>query len=265
MKQSVFHISQMDCPSEESLIRLKLGGINGIHGLSFDLEKRELTVAHEAQILENLSTQLESLKLGSRLVSSGVSDGLPVNSEVKGQRKLLWTVLLINFAFFVLEAAFGWISGSMGLVADSLDMLADAGVYGLSLLAVGAAVQRQKQVAGIAGIFQVALAILGFAEVVRRFFGYEELPDFRMMMAISFFALLANAYCLYLLQKSKSSGAHLKASMIFTSNDIIINLGVMLAGGFVLYLDSRVPDLVIGGIVFVVVSVGAFRILRLAK
>lgn len=265
MKQSVFHISQMDCPSEESLIRLKLGEINGIHGLSFDLEKRELTVIHEPQILEDLCRKLESLKLGSRLVSSEVSKGLPVNLEAESQRKLLWTVLLINFTFFVLEATFGWISGSMGLVADSLDMLADAGVYGLSLLAVGAAVQRQKQVAGIAGVFQGFLAILGLAEVVRRFFGYEKLPDFRMMMGISFFALFANAYCLYLLQKSKSSGAHMKASLIFTSNDIIANLGVMLAGGFVLFFNSRIPDLVIGGMVFILVSIGAFRILKLGR
>lgn len=263
MKQSIFHISQMDCPSEENLIRLKLGNKSGIKGLKFDLEKRELTVFHTAEALELLTDSLEELKLGSRRIST--SESLEAISDEKNQVKLLWTVLLINLAFFVVELAVGLISKSMGLVADSLDMLADAGVYGLSLLAVGAPLRRQQQVAGLAGIFQIILAVLGFSEVLRRFLGTEHFPDFRMMMSVSFLALLANAYCLYLLQKSKSSGAHLKASMIFTSNDIIINLGVILAGVLVVMLNSQIPDLLIGGVVFVLVSFGAVRILKLAR
>jgi Co/Zn/Cd efflux system component len=102
-------------------------------------------------------------------------------------------------------------------------------------------------------------------EVIRRFWGLEEMPDFRMMMGISFLALLANAYCLYLLQKSRTKEAHMKASMIFTSNDILINLGVMGAGALVLWLDSGIPDLVIGALIFVLVTIGAIRILKLAK
>ena len=70
---------------------------------------------------------------------------------------------------------------------------------------------------------------------------------------------------LYLLQKSKSNEAHMKASMIFTSNDVIINLGVITAGILVNSLDSSKPDLVIGTIVFILVIQGAIRILKLAK
>jgi Co/Zn/Cd efflux system component len=82
---------------------------------------------------------------------------------------------------------------------------------------------------------------------------------------VSVLALIANGVCLYLLQRSKDREAHMQASMIFTSNDVIINLGVITAGVLVLWLGSGIPDLVVGAIVFVIVTLGAVRILRLAR
>jgi len=57
----------------------------------------------------------------------------------------------------------------------------------------------------------------------------------------------------------------MKASMIFTSNDIIINLGVIIAGVLVYVTDTRFPDLLIGTIVFALVLQGALRILKLSR
>lgn len=153
----------------------------------------------------------------------------------------------------------------MGLVADSIDMLTDALVYGLSLFAVGGSVLRKKQIAKLSGYFQLTLAVLGILEVIRRFLSHEEMPDFRTMIIVSILALIANGACLYLLQKSKSQEAHMRASMIFTSNDVVINLGVIIAGVLVYLFDSKYPDLIIGLVVFVIVSRGAFSILKLAK
>jgi Co/Zn/Cd efflux system component len=160
----------------------------------------------------------------------------------------------------------GLFSKSMGLVADSLDMLADSFVYGISLFAVGGTLIKKKRIAKLAGYFQITLAIIGFIEVLRRFIGDEKLPDFSTMIIVSIFALIANGICLYILQKSKSKEeAHMKASMIFTSNDVIINLGVIIAGIMVNWLSSNKPDLIIGTIVFALVIQGAFRILKLSK
>lgn len=153
----------------------------------------------------------------------------------------------------------------MGLVADSLDMLADGIVYGLALFAVGGTVLKKKKIAKFAGYFQIILAIIGFSEVVRRFIGVEKSPDFQTMIVVSIFALIANVICLYLLQKGKSKEAHMQASMIFTSNDIIINTGVIIAGLLVNWLNSSYPDLIIGAVVFIIVARGAYRILQLSK
>lgn len=265
MKKSKYHISKMDCPSEENMIRMKLEGLQTIKKLDFDIENRNLTVYHSEEDKEILS-RLESLNFSAILTETSSVEANEIAIEDSNvQSKLLWSVLLINFAFFIIEMTTGLISKSMGLVADSLDMLADSFVYGLSLWAVGSTVLRKKKVARLSGYFQLTLALLGIIEIVRRFIGSEAMPDYRIMIGVSILALIANGVCLYLLQKSKSNEAHMKASMIFTSNDVIINAGVILAGVLVLLTQSKYPDLVIGSIVFLIVVRGAIRILKLGN
>ncbi|OZV70100.1 cation transporter [Winogradskyella aurantia] len=264
MNKTLFEISKMDCPSEENLIRIKLDRISSIANLDFDIPNRTLTVFHSGEI-DQIEKSVLELNLGAKKISTEQTDQAEFK-ETANQKKLLWTVLGINFAFFLIEMATGIISKSMGLVADSLDMLADSFVYGISLLAVGGTITKKKQIAKLAGYFQITLAIIGFVEVLRRFFGDEKLPDFSTMIVVSILALIANGICLYILQKSKSKEeAHMKASMIFTSNDVIINLGVIVAGLLVNWLSSSKPDLIIGTIVFALVIQGAFRILKLSK
>lgn len=263
MDKSVFEITKMDCPSEENLINMKLNPISQIQKLTFDIPNRKLTIIHNGK-LELIEKSISELNLGDKLLSTEFTEYIEKDEE-RNQRKLLWAVLAINFSFFIIEMLTGIISASMGLVADSLDMLADSFVYGLSLFAVGGSILLKKRIAKLAGYFQITLAVIGFIEVLRRFLGVEQMPEFTTMIVVSILALFANGICLYLLQKSKSKEAHMEASMIFTSNDVIINLGVIVAGILVNVLNSNKPDLVIGTIVFVLVIRGALRILKLGK
>ncbi|MCB1121042.1 MAG: cation diffusion facilitator family transporter [Verrucomicrobiae bacterium] len=264
LRKTTFLIKEMDCPSEEQLIRIKLEPMEGIKQLRFNIPIRKLDVYHEGSP-DPINQTLSVLDLGAHQESS-VEAEFPIESEKDSQQqKLLWWVLGINFSFFIIEQLSGWISGSMGLIADSLDMLADAIVYGLSLLAVGAAVSTKKKVARLSGYFQMALAILGFTEVLRRFFFGSETPLFQWMIIVSIFALFANVVSLWIISRAKSDEAHMRASAIFTSNDIIVNGGVIVAGILVYTLASRWPDLLVGAIVFCFVMRGALRILKLSK
>ena len=110
MLKSVYKISKMDCPSEENMIRMKLDGLQVIIKLDFDIENRNLTVFHSEEDKEIL-LRLESLNFGAKLTSSGSVDEKEVvmkNSDV--QSKLLWSVLIINFGFFIIEMTTGLIS-----------------------------------------------------------------------------------------------------------------------------------------------------------
>ena len=263
MKRTEFKVSKMDCPSEENLIRMKLAEVSEVIKLEFDIPKRTLIVFHSGDT-QKIEASLASLDMNESFISTSAFDSSELNIE-NDQRKLLWTVLAINFIFFLTEMSTGLISWSMGLVADSLDMLADSFVYGLSLFAIGGTIAHKKRIARAAGYFQIALAIIGFVEVLRRFMGTQALPNFRTMIIVSVLALIANGICLVLLQRSKSEEAHMKASMIFTSNDVIINLGVIAAALLVNWTESNRPDLIIGIIVFALVIQGAVRILKLGK
>lgn len=254
----------MDCPSEEQMIRMKLDDLTNIQSLEFDIPNRLLHVFH-IDSNEQIYQRLNTLKLDTSIFSTVSVDNLIETESQNKDRITLWTVLLINFLFFAIEMVTGIISNSMGLIADSLDMLADSIVYGLALIAVGGTIIRKKNIAKFAGYFQIVLALIGFIEVIRRFLGVEKMPDFQTMIFVSIAALVANVICLYLLQKRKSKEVHMQASMIFTSNDIIINSGVITAGLLVNWLNSAYPDLIIGAIVFIIVTRGAYRILQLSK
>ncbi|HQN14303.1 MAG TPA: cation transporter, partial [Quisquiliibacterium sp.] len=178
------------------------------------------------------------------------------------ESKVLRTLLAINAAMFVVEIVVGLLAESTGLLADALDMFADAAVYGLSLYAVGRAAHLKVKAAHAAGWLQLALALGALIEVGRRFaFGSE--PVSAAMMGAGALALVANVTCLVLIARHRDRGAHMTASYIFSANDVLANLGVIVAGALVAWTHSHVPDLVIGGIIGIVVLDGARRILAL--
>jgi len=263
MQRSTFAVAKMDCPSEENLVRMALQDMSEL-SLSFDLKQRQVTVLHRASADEILA-RLRPLGLGAALRSSeAVPDEavpLPEAGDI-AELKVLWTLLGINAAMFVVEIMLGLLAQSTGLLADSLDMLADAAVYGLALYAVGRAAHLKVKAAHMAGWLQLTLALGALFEVGRRFiFGSE--PVSALMMGVGIVALAANVTCLALIARHRDRGAHMTASYIFSANDVVANLGVIVAGALVAWTGSAIPDLVIGGIIGAVVLNGARRILAL--
>jgi Co/Zn/Cd efflux system component len=264
MNKTTFRIKKMDCPSEEQMIRMQLDGLAHIQSMEFDIPKRQLVVYHDGNH-DEIFQRINSLNLKTSVVETApVSNEKPEKSN-KLEKKLLLQVMFLNLFFFVVESSAGFIAGSMGLLADSLDMLADSLVYGLALLAVGGTLIRKKNIAKSSGYLQLTLAVLGLTEAARRFLGFSEMPNFQIMIIISILALIGNIISLLLLQQSKSKEVHMRASMIFTSNDVIANTGLILAGALVSVTDSPYPDLIIAILIFGVVMQGAFRILQFSK
>ncbi len=109
---------------------------------------------------------------------------------------------------------------------------------------------------------QLLLGLGAFAEVVRRLLGGSE-PEAPLMMSIALLAFAANVACLALLSRHRRGGVHMRASWIFPTNDVLANLGVIVAGALVAWTGSNYPDLVIGTIISLLVLNGARRILQL--
>ncbi len=182
----------------------------------------------------------------------------------RSQRQVLVPLLLINGVMFVVELVAGIVAQSTGLIADSLDMLADATVYGLSWYAVGRPPGAKVQAARLSGMFQMLLALGVMADVLRRFIVGSE-PVSAWMMGMGLLALLANVSCLLLIARHRRGEIHMRASWIFSRNDVIANLGVMAAGALVAWLDSPLPDLIIGLGIATLVLRGGIHIVRDAR
>ena len=192
------------------------------------------------------------------------SCGCEIEIKDQEQKAVLYWLLGINAVMFIIEMSVGFIADSTALIADSLDMLADAVVYGVGIYAVGKTIVHKANAAKVSGYFQLALGLLILFDIARRAtFGSG--PESMLMMGMGGVALIANVICLAIIRKQKNGEVHMRASWIFSANDVIANIGVILAGVMVYLFDTRWPDLVIGFIVSIVVLRGAVLILKDAR
>jgi len=177
------------------------------------------------------------------------------------ERRTLIILLAINFGMFLLEVVIGWLASSSGVLADSLDMLADASVYAVALYAVGRSLRIQSNAATGSGVVQIALGAGVLLDVVRRLVVGSE-PVSLLMIGVGIVALAANATCLVLIAKHRHGGVHMRASWIFSATDVLANIGIIVSGILVLLTGSRIPDLVIGAVIAAIVIRGGTHILR---
>lgn len=177
------------------------------------------------------------------------------------QSKTLIKLLSINFVMFILELGIGWRAESSALIADALDNFADFLVYGVALYAVGKSNELKTNAAMFSGMLQVILGLLVLGDVLRRFL-YGSEPFSILMMFMGSFALLANLYCLRLIMRYHNAEVHMRASWIFTINDVFANLGVIIAGILVWQFNSHWPDIIIGSLVALIVLFGAKTIIH---
>lgn len=267
MLKSTFCIPGMDCPTEEALVRQVLRPLKAVQGLDFDLPGRTLTVFH-TDALDEIDRSLRSLELGSELSLSEPVEASKVDQPPQqdhgAQRSVLKVVLALNTVMFIVETVAGLWGDSSGLLADGLDMLADALVYGVALYAVGKGLEQERRAARFSGILQSILAILLIFEVGRRLLFHSE-PGSTVMIVTSAVALVVNFCCMLLLAPRKDDAVHMNASWIFTSTDVLANAGTILSGVLVRWTGSRLPDLVIGIVVSALVLRGGLKIFKISS
>ncbi len=190
--------------------------------------------------------------------------GCQITARNAAERQTLLVLLGINGAMFLAELGAGVVMDSTALIADSLDMLADMVVYAISFYAVGRSFYHKHRAAVLSGGFQITLASFVLLDVGQRLFRGSD-PEPLWMMGVAALALGANSYCLYRIAQHRRGDVHMRASWIFTQNDVIANAGVILAGGLVLASGSNLPDLVMGVAIALLVLWGGWQILHTAR
>ncbi len=264
MQKTSVNIKRMDCPSEIKMIEGLMESLDTTAKMEFDLDSRTVDFYHSVDN-QQIIDSLKAISLPGELINSEeVSENDIPDIAPSVEAKTLKYLLGINFTMFIVEIALGFYAESTGLLADGLDMLADSFVYGLSLYAVGKSIAMKHKAAFFSGVMQISLGILCLIEVGRKFyFGSEPLSNY--MIVISLIALAANLFCLVLIHKHKDGEVHMKASWIFSANDVVVNTGVIISGVLVYVLKSNIPDLIIGAIVSFIVIRGGLAIIKLSK
>lgn len=181
-----------------------------------------------------------------------------------GYRKALWVALVLNAAMFVIELGASWSSGSVSLMADSIDFFGDAANYGLSLAVLGMALSTRSKAAlfkaacmGAFGVFVLGRAGLTFFKGVT--------PEPMTMGAVGFAALAVNAGVALMLYRFRSGDANMRSVWICSRNDAIGNVAVMLAALGVFGTGSAWPDLLVAAVMGLLSLSGAVTVLSHAR
>jgi Co/Zn/Cd efflux system component len=164
---------------------------------------------------------------------------------------------------FCLEVTIGLLSGSIALLADSLDMLGDALVYGFSLYVVGRSDRWRAGAALLKGIIMAGFGVMVLVQVGLGAL-FPEVPDFRLMAITGVVALVANGTCLLLLTRHRTDDLNMRSTWLCSRNDIIANSGVLLAAAGVFISGSLWPDLVVGLAITAVFMNSAVQVVRQA-
>ena len=188
----------------------------------------------------------------------------PTAPETPQQRHILKIAFGLNATMFIVGVTAGLIARSSGLIADGLDMLADATAYAIALAAAGQSSLFKVSAARGSGIVLLALGILVLGDVGRRFFVGAP-PEGWLMIAVASVALIVNANVLRMLSRQRSHEVHLRATVIFTRVDVIANIAVIVSGTIVLATGFRFVDLAVGAAIGAYVIKEAMEILREAR
>ena len=187
----------------------------------------------------------------------GAARGAPSRED----RRILLYVLALNVLLSAALAVTGLSADSSGLLANALDNASDSVVYAISFFAVGRSERWKRTAAAVSGVMLLVLAVSVLGDAVRRYVGGSE-PIGPTMITMSVVAAAVNAWCLRLLRHLRGRDVNLRAAEVFSVNDFVSNVGLLVAGVLVAWTGRFWPDLVVGAAIAAVAAKGGVEILR---
>ena len=163
-------------------------------------------------------------------------------------RKALWIVVLLNVGYGLIEIVGGFIADSQALKADALDFLGDGSITFLGLLAIGWSLRLRARTALLQGMF---LGAMGIGVLVYTIYRTQVLqtPEAELMGFLGFGALLINIISVIVLVPHRKGDVNVRAVWLFSRNDALGNVLVIVAAGFVFWTSTSWPDLIAASII----------------
>lgn len=177
------------------------------------------------------------------------------------QRRVLIIVMVINLAMFFIEFGAGVAARSSALMADSVDMLGDAIVYVLSLYALSRGPRWEAGAALAKGGLILLLGVAVLFEIADKITNGVP-PSSPLMLGFGSLALVANLTCLAMLWRFRTANVNMSSTFECSRNDVISNVGVIIAAGLVFFFKSPWPDIIVGGVIAALFLRSAVKVLR---
>ena len=181
------------------------------------------------------------------MAGCGCGNDLKFDGVSAAYRRVLWIVIAINAAMFVVEMVAGQLAGSQALQADALDFLGDSVTYAISLIVIGMPLMWRARAALFKGI---SLGLMGLWVLGSTLYHVLILgvPQAEIMGAIGLLAFTANIVSVLLLMKYRDGDANVRSVWLCSRNDAIGNLAVVVAASGVWATNTAWPDLIVAGI-----------------
>jgi len=271
-----YHVTGMDCSSCAAKIEGAARKVEGVADVKVSIASQIMTLeidnpAARLPVLESAVTGLgyQLDRIGEPKAEGAADDDdddkIPDLSHVTpAYKRALWIVVLLNVGYGVIEIGGSILSGSQALQADSLDFIGDGLISFLGLIAVGWGLAARAKAALLQGIF---LAVLGFGVIAST--GYrvfvEHEPQTMLMAGFAMVALIVNVLAAVVLIPHRKGDANMRAVWLFSRNDAIGNLAVVIAAGLVWWLGNAWPDLIVAFIIAGLFLQSAWTIIRHAR
>lgn len=244
----IYRIVGMDCARDAREIEREVRrlGDTGVVGVSTTTHLLTVTGRRGGRLdRAAIEEAVGSLGYGIEPIDSGARS---ISHQRTGYRRALWIVIGLNVGYGIIEMTGGVISGSQALKADALDFLGDGVITLLGVLAIGWSLLWRARAALVQGIF---LALLGIGVMVSTAYRVlvQSPPEAQIMGVMGAVALVVNVLAAVALIPYRQGDANVRAVWLFSRNDAIGNLAVVVAAGLVALTEAAWPDLTVAVVI----------------
>ena len=272
-----YRVTGMDCAHDAAEIEQAARTVAGVEHVKVSVASQIMTtrvvdpgvLPQVERAVAGIGYQLDRLdwpKTSAADADGGDDDELPkdLSHITPAYRRALWIVVVLNVGYGVIEAVGGFLSGSQALKADALDFLGDGLISFLGLLAIGWSLVWRARSALIQGLFLGGLGLSVLAATAYRVLVQQQ-PEAELMGIFGFVALLVNVAAAAALIPHRTGDANARAVWLFSRNDAIGNLAVVIAAGLVAWTDTPWPDLVVAVVIAGLFLQSSWSIVRDAR
>jgi len=266
-----YRVTGMDCSSCAEKIQSAVAKLPGVEEARVSIASSMMTVKVDDAARRSPAVEATMTELGYHLDREGSSttaeaDELPkdLSHITPAYRRALWIVVLINVGYGLVEIVAGFVARSQALEADALDFMGDGLITFLGLLAIGWSLVWRARSALIQGLFLAALGVGVLLNTAYRVLVLNQ-PEAELMGVFGIIALVANVAAALILIPHRAGDANVRAVWLFSRNDALGNLAVVIAAGLVFWTKTAWPDLVVAVIISGLFLQSAWLIMRDAR